>query len=129
MKIGNIFLSFTPSYLKLSLNNWKKKIIKVDAIKINIVVIEIMTVHLLFSLYDFQKNQAIILTSGAIIAYSIIHLAIPDVIKVNSVSHTIENMEPIIGPNKIPLNIQNNISILKFNGPLKINEQTYLVTK
>ena len=36
------------------------------------------------------------------------------------VSHKMENIEPLIAPKSIPLNIQNNISTLKFNGPLNI---------
>ena len=45
-----------------------------------------------------------------------------------TVSHNIENSEPFIGPKSIPLKTQNKISTLKFNGPLKISEQTYLIT-
>lgn len=60
-------------------------------------------------------------------AYSIIQYAIP-FINVKTVSQSIENKAPLNGPNNIPLKIQNNISILKFNGPLNINEQTYLIT-
>ena len=44
------------------------------------------------------------------------------------VSHKMENIEPLIAPKSIPLNIQNNISTLKFNGPLNIMQQVNLIT-
>ena len=44
------------------------------------------------------------------------------------VSHKMENIEPLIATKSIPLNIQNNISTLKFNGPLNIVQQANLIT-
>ncbi len=93
---------------------------KVAANKTTIVTIGTIIVHLLFSLYDFQNNQDIKLTKGGITAYSIVQYAIPEVINIKIVSQTIENIGPKIGPNRMPLKIQNNNSILKLNGPLNI---------